>query len=225
MDPSDETPDDAAAAEAGQAGAGAPTPAGAGGEPPAPRRRRRLDARTLAICVCVALVAAIVAGLAASALTGSDDDAANGDGDDGGIHLIDTKALLAIELTTVAGKPTTLADHLGDRPILVNLWASNCTPCIKELPLLEAASKGGAAVDFLGVDVVDQLDKAKVMASRAGVTYPWVQDPQGDFGNAVRASTIPATYLFDTDGTLLASKVDTAFKSQAELQKWIDAYT
>ena len=73
--------------------------------------------------------------------------------------------------------------------------------------------------------MLDRLDKAKVMADRAGITYPWVQDRDGDFGNAVRSTTLPATLLFDTDGTLLASKTDAPFETQDELQGWIDAHT
>ncbi|CAN5615789.1 hypothetical protein BH10ACT1_BH10ACT1_40210 [soil metagenome] len=208
MDPSDETPDETSA----------PDPAA-----PARPRRRRLDGRTLGICVCVALVAAIVAALLAGALTGDDQSDAS-PGSSGGMHLIDTAALLKVPMVAVDGSDTDLAAFAGEKPILVNLWASSCAPCIKEMPLLEQARADNPALDFLGVDVLDRLDLAKTMVARTGVTYPWVQDPAGDFGNALKSTTLPSTFILDPDGTIVASK-GKAFKSQAELQAWIDANT
>lgn len=190
-----------------------------------PTRRRGLDGRTLAICVTVALVAGLVAALVASALIGSDTtDAA--DGPSPTIQLtdqIDTEDLLGVELLTLDGKATTLGDRLGDQPVVVNLWAQSCAPCIKEMPLLEQAHQDNPDVAFLGVDTQDQLDKAKVMADRTGITYPWVQDPKGDFFFAAQSAGMPTTFIITGSGEIVASKTG-SFDSQRELQGWLDAH-
>ena len=45
-----------------------------------------------------------------------------------------------VELRDADDEPATLADAKG-RPVLVNIWATWCAPCVKELPTLEAVSK------------------------------------------------------------------------------------
>jgi len=189
-----------------------------------PRRRRRLDLRTVALCVCLALVAAIAAGLVASVL--AEDEPGSTDGGQTGSTLqpvreIDAKDLGAVELLTVDGDKTRLSDLVTDKVTVVNLWAQSCAPCIKEMPWLEQTSQDNPEVAFLGVDVLDRLDAAKAMAAKTGITYPWVRDPKGDFGNAAQATGLPHTLLVDTDGTVLATKVG-VFDSQAEIQAWLD---
>lgn len=203
-------------------------------------RRTRLDARTVAVCVCIALIAALGAGLVASTVLTDDDDVT---GDDpvaiGSLDPIereqltateplvrageiDPEELLAVELTTVDDTATTLADFVGDQPLLVNLWAQSCAPCIKEMPWLEETSQANPEVRVVGINVLDRLDRARDMAALTGITYEWVRDPAGDFGFAARSTGLPDTLLLDTEGTVIASKLG-PFASQAEIQQWLDA--
>src|SRR6478736_3880583 len=46
------------------------------------------------------------------------------------------------EFTDPDGKPVTLANFKG-KPLLVNLWASWCAPCVKELPTLDKLARSG----------------------------------------------------------------------------------
>jgi len=183
-----------------------------------------VKARTVAICVCIALIGAIAAGLVANALMGDD---ATPKSAPSGVDLSEQPhpdQALKTSLLTVDGKKTTLKTQLSDKPMVINLWAQSCAPCVKELPLLEQASKDNAGIDFLGIDTQDQeLDRAKAMATKAGMTYPWVRDPRGDFFYAVRAAALPTTLAVNPDGQILASHTG-AFKSQAQLQAWIDDY-
>lgn len=71
------------------------------------------------------------------------------------------EAAPTIAFTDAAGKKTTLADFKG-KPVLLNLWATWCAPCIKEMPTLDAlAGKAGDALvvlplsqDLKGMEVV-----------------------------------------------------------------------
>lgn len=208
---------------------------------PSRRARRRLDARAVAVCVCIALIAALGAGLVASMVladddTSGDEPVAIGSLDpverestatSGGDPLvrageIDPDELLAVELLTVDDSDTSLADFVGGGPVLVNLWAQSCAPCIKEMPWLEETSQANPEVRFVGINVLDRLDRAQAMAARTGITYEWVRDPAGDFGFAARSTGLPDTLLLDADGTVIASKLG-PFASQAEIQQWLDA--
>jgi thiol-disulfide isomerase/thioredoxin len=179
----------------------------------------------VAICVCIALVGALLAALVTSVVL-DDDTGTASDEQSADVVLgaaVDTEELLGVELLELDGSPTSLGELLTDKPMVVNLWAQSCAPCVKEMPLLEVASKANPDIAFLGIDTQDQLDKALEMAERTGITYPWVQDPDGDFFYAARAAGMPTTLVVNPQGEVLAAKTG-SFSSQTELQRWIDGY-
>ncbi len=72
-----------------------------------------------------------------------------------------------VDLTTLRG------------PMVVNLWAAWCTPCRRELPVLqEFHERYGDEVAMLGIDYNDtQPKQALELARKSGVTYPLLADP------------------------------------------------
>ncbi len=101
------------------------------------------------------------------------EECAPGDATDGGLP--------DLTLPCLGGGPDVdLASLEG--PLVVNLWASWCGPCKKEMPALqEFYERYGDQVGVLGVDYQDvQPDAALELAGRLGVTYPLVADPGGD---------------------------------------------
>lgn len=195
------------------------------GENGAPKSTPRLPARTVAISVCIAFIGALAVGLVANWVTDDSTSTATSAGESVVTmpltSAIDSDALLEVELLTIEGEPTSLGERLEDRPVLVNLWAQNCAPCIEEMPLLEQAHLDNADIDVLGVDTQDRLEDAKVMAERTGITYPWVQDRDGNFFYAAQGAGMPTTFIIMPSGEIVASKTG-AFDSQDELQSWID---
>ena len=202
-------------------------PGGAVGTVVGAMPRRRLDRRTIGICVCVALVAALLAGLAATVVLG-DDEPSQAQGDTGTATLtpageVDTDRLLTVTQLDLDDEPTSLGAYLGDTPLVVNFWASTCEPCITEMPLFEELHQERTDVDVVGINYADRLDKAKAMAAQTGITYPWIQDRAGDLGFEAKIDKLPGTLLVDTDGTVLATEVG-EFDDRAELDAWVDAH-
>ena len=100
--------------------------------------------------------------------------------------------------TDPAGKRVTLADFRG-RPVLVNLWATWCAPCIKEMPTLDAlAARGQVAVVALSQDM--EADRVAPFWARGGyrALKPYY-DGKLAFSTAL-AATLPTTILYDARG-------------------------
>ena len=71
-----------------------------------------------------------------------------------------------------AGKPLTLA-HWRGRTVLLNLWATWCVPCRKEMPALDALEKKLGGPDFqvvaVNIDTRDP-DKPKAFLKELGIS-------------------------------------------------------
>ncbi len=164
-------------------------------------RRRAIDGRTLAICALVALIAALLAGVGTALLTGDDGDdgAREGEG-----RLTAAEEVPDIALPRLGSDDEiSLADYRG-QPVIVNFWGSWCTPCVEEMPDLQAVHESlGDQVAFVGVNVNDSVEAATRMVARTGVTYDLVRDVDGELGRALDVTTFPTTFLIDADGTVV----------------------
>ena len=90
-------------------------------------------------------------------------------------------------------------------PVLVNLWASWCAPCIRELPTLEKLEQEQAADGKLGVIAVsqDRAPKASVdafLADKKIGRFAAYHDPEMALAGALGVQVMPTTLLYDADG-------------------------
>lgn len=91
--------------------------------------------------------------------------------------------------TLDASRSVTLAALPG--PVLINFWASDCLPCVRELPLLQAQSRRLPGLRFVGI-AIDEGRRAAPFARKAGAAYlqlaaPGRQDLLRQFGNPLGA--------------------------------------
>ncbi|MBW3604606.1 MAG: redoxin domain-containing protein, partial [Actinobacteria bacterium] len=87
----------------------------------------------------------------------------------------------------------------GGEPMVINFWASWCAPCVNEMPMLQRVADD-VDIRMVGVDYIDQADKAVALAEELGIRYPLVRDDQGAFGQQVGLLGTPTTLLVDGDG-------------------------
>jgi cytochrome c biogenesis protein CcmG, thiol:disulfide interchange protein DsbE len=100
-----------------------------------------------------------------------------------------------------------LLGQLKGTPLVVNVWASWCVPCLAETPLLKAAAAKRPDVQFLGVDILDSRDGATGYINAHSIPYPSVFDPSGSIRTDLGSFGQPVTVFYAADGTLVA-KVD-----------------
>lgn len=100
-----------------------------------------------------------------------------------------------------AGKKATIADYRGG-PVLLNLWATWCAPCVQEMPTLEAlAKREGDALKVLTISQdMDGPTKVVPYFKEAAFTAiePW-SDPDLRFSVGLGAN-LPTTILYDGAG-------------------------
>lgn len=100
------------------------------------------------------------------------------------------------------GATTTLAAFKG-KPVLLNLWATWCVPCVREMPALEALAKREGdrlavvtvSQDMQGRKIVDDYFKAHGFAT----LKPWLDKDNG-LMLALREGALPVSVLYDADG-------------------------
>ena len=86
-------------------------------------------------------------------------------------------------------------------PTVVNLWASWCTPCREELPLVQQlADAAGDRLSVVGVISRDGAPQAASFAADAGATFPSAFDGDGELMAELGLNGLPYTYLLDADG-------------------------
>jgi thiol-disulfide isomerase/thioredoxin len=113
------------------------------------------------------------------------------------------RTLPALALECLGGGELDLARAPG-APTVVNLWASWCTPCREELPVLQQfADAATGKVQVVGVISKDGVPQAESFAADAGITFPGAFDGEGRLMAELGLPGLPATYFLAADGALV----------------------
>src|SRR5690606_2922543 len=108
-----------------------------------------------------------------------------------------------VELEGFDGEVVRLADYEG-RPLVVNLFASWCAPCIREMPAIERVKQEvGDRVAFLGIATNDRLEDAAALVEETGITWDVARDGSGEAAATLGAVVMPSTFLVDADGEIV----------------------
>lgn len=107
------------------------------------------------------------------------------------------------------GSQLRLSDLQG-HPVLVNFWASWCTPCRQEMPEIVKAydAHKDAGLVIVAVDLQENAGQVDSFAREFGMTFPIVIDRNGGVADAWRiggpVEGIPSSYFLDEDGVVRA---------------------
>ena len=113
---------------------------------------------------------------------------------------------------------------LRGHPMVVNMWASWCDPCRRELPLFQRqANEHGDRVAFVGVDVTDDQDNAAKLLRAIPLPYPSFADPRSNIATGrFHARAFPTTAFFDARGRMTLRQGE--FANESKLAAAIERY-
>lgn len=109
------------------------------------------------------------------------------------------------------GEEVKLSDYVG-KPIVLNFWASWCSPCKSEMPEFNAAwEELDGEVQFLMVNMTDgareTVESAREYVEGEGFTFPVLFDTKSEAAIAYSAYSLPTTYFIDAEGYVTARAV------------------
>ena len=109
------------------------------------------------------------------------------------------------------GTEVKLSDYVG-KPIVLNFWASWCSPCKSEMPEFNAAwEELDGEVQFLMVNMTDgareTVESAREYVEGEGFTFPVLFDTKSEAAIAYSAYSLPTTYFIDAEGYVTARAV------------------
>ncbi|MEO9249343.1 TlpA disulfide reductase family protein [Citricoccus nitrophenolicus] len=117
-----------------------------------------------------------------------------------------------------SGEPISANDLTGD-PAVLNFWYAACAPCRVEAPDLQALHEQfePEGVRFLGINVRDTVATAQAFERNFGITYPSVEDLNGQvllaMTDYVPPQAVPTTIVLDRQGRVSARILGIAERS------------
>lgn len=115
-------------------------------------------------------------------------------------------AVPAYTAETVKGEPLALADLRGE-VVLLNVWATWCYPCRREMPSFQALHSDYAAeglrVVAVSIDQAGATREIQEFLQEYGLSFTILHDPDQRITRAFNTIGVPETFLIDRDGTLV----------------------
>ena len=109
-----------------------------------------------------------------------------------------------VAASTLDGEPVALADRTG-RPVVLNLWATWCPPCRREMPVFEDAAKRHPGVEFVLLNQGEDAATVRDFLERQGLELHGdvLLDPHSQAMSATGTRGLPTTLFFDANGHLV----------------------
>lgn len=129
-------------------------------------------------------------------------------------------------LVTMDGDPVSLVDlaRRENKPLVVNIWATWCPPCIREMPVFAEAQRTRHDITFAFANQGENSQLVNRFLHRANLELDNVLlDPDGQLSAAVGARVLPTTLFYDAEGRLVHTHIGEL--SRATLDRGLNLIT
>jgi thiol-disulfide isomerase/thioredoxin len=115
--------------------------------------------------------------------------------------------LPALSLPALDGSDVSLA-RLAGKPTVVNLWATWCPPCLREMPVLQQAQAERGDVQFVFLNQGESAGRVRdFLATRQLRLHNVLLDEAGEMGRLTGHRALPTTLFYDAQGRLVATRI------------------
>lgn len=117
-------------------------------------------------------------------------------------------------VTNMAGEEVALSDYLGEKVLLVNVWATWCGPCVVEMPSMQRLydSLQGEDFEILAVSVDAPAGETDLFGREGGdlqafadeldLTFPILHNPSGNIQQLYQTTGVPESFVIGKDGVI-----------------------
>lgn len=110
-----------------------------------------------------------------------------------------------LQIKTLDGVKFDISDHKG-KTVIVNFWASWCSDCLKEMPILNKIylSCHDKGLEIIGVSIDKERNRKAVLKTASSLSYKnsmLIDAQMSNFGNI---EEIPSNYIIDKNGRITA---------------------
>lgn len=135
----------------------------------------------------------------------------------------DKPTIPAIEFTHLKGTPINLAEMPAGRPMVVNLWASWCPPCIREMPVLADAQRAHPEIEFVFVNQGESKEAVETFLKQFPTIDNILLDNTHQLAAAVDSNGLPTTIFYNAQGQRVHAHVGGL--STATLARGLDYFS
>ncbi len=137
-----------------------------------------------------------------------------------------SEAAPAFETTSLDGEDVSLADYEG-QVVLLNVWATWCDPCVRELPELvrlhEQLHGKGFTVIGLNTDVRGKIGAVRAMTAKHKLPYPVWLDIESRSQVTFKLRGYPTSMLIDRQGKIRWRREGEILRNDPELMPILEA--
>jgi thiol-disulfide isomerase/thioredoxin len=119
----------------------------------------------------------------------------------------DSMPLPPLSLLSTDGAPVALSSFTG-KPTVINLWATWCPPCRREMPVLQQAQAANADINFVFVNQGETPESvSRYLREQELPLHNVLIDAHLEVGKSLGQRALPTTLFFDARGQLMSSRI------------------